>query len=845
MEEANLKSTKLEYWERSEERGILPSAVNQVLSDQWNRFVVDPVKYIDSRHYMEYDQPQADWFNGMPMGNGDMGVLAYGSPECTMFHFGKTDLWDYRSSGKPNFPDCPFDEFRKILASGDQERFEELRRREKKTSYRGAPTLKPGGTFRIELFPNSKVGPFKQRLSYADAQTVQTWKPCGISKNVPDIVRMSSFIHAAQNVFVCNILPEGKGIGWHGPVRWSFYRYEDPDMESPQYHIEDNCFWIRQELPGNEHFVMMGACDSPDFEISDCLGRIEGSGTPQNGNLNFYITIVTSREAKDPLAKAKENIEAAKTTGYDVLLKTHHDWWHRYWKRGYICTPWQELERSWYQSLYIKAAICRPGRLSPGLQGSYVKENYPAWNADFHNNINMQVLYWGQDTANRLELAEPLYRLMHDVLPRCKKDTADYFKMRGARFPLQMGVDGVETAEELLLATWPSAGGWLAQHYWWHYKYSGDKVFLEKYAYPFIKESVLFYEDYLQEDEDGSLYMFPTTHLEYMCFALEGAGRNSCWDLPFVIRAMQLAIAASEELDIDQEDRQRWQDILSRIADIPVGEDNIWKEFSDKSGPWRIVNWGRLNPIFPCELVGQDSGSEELRQQALATTEDFLSYGAKERVDESMEQVHVTFSGVLVAAALARMGQSEPAMAVAENVCKNVSTSGFIANKNSFYVQLDSPPGFALMLNEMLLQSYDGVLRIFPAAPDSDESLRFHSLRAQGGFLVSAERRKNLTQYVIVQSLCGNKLVMRNPFENEPSTGVHIKVYKLDANISLDTVEQQMQTKIYYDRIYMPGELIELPTEKGQVYLISKEIPWMCNIAIEELQAPSRIRNFE
>ncbi|MBI4023691.1 MAG: hypothetical protein HY360_01840 [Verrucomicrobia bacterium] len=124
-------------------------------------------------------------------------------------------------------------------------------------------------------------------------------------------------------------------------------------------------------------------------------------------------------------------------------------------------------------------------------------------NADFHNNINMPILYWGQYTASRLELAEPLYRLMSGILPRRKKDAADYFKMRGARYPISMGPDGVETAPGILLLTWIGAGGWLAEHFWWHYQFSGDRVFLKKHAYPILKECALFYEDYLQKDANG------------------------------------------------------------------------------------------------------------------------------------------------------------------------------------------------------------------------------------------------------------------------------------------------------------------------------------------------------
>lgn len=822
------KNRSAQYWQRGEELGILSKPVNQVLSDRWNRFVVDPVEYIEKHHCLEYTEPQADWVNGMPMGNGDLGVLAYGSPENTLFHFGKTDLWDYRHFEKANFPECSFKEFRRILETRDRDAFDELNKIScARPTHTG--TLKSGGTFRIELFPNSKVGKFRQRLSFAKAQTVQRWMPNGLKSNgTTSEIKMTSFIHAAQNVFVCNVAP-GK-TGWHGPLRWSFYRYEDPDMNRPDCHIENDGFWIRQELPGGEYFIVMGASDSPDFKMVDCFDRVEGCGVPKADEVNFYITIVSSRDSADPLAKARENIDSASQAGFAVLQKTHQDWWADYWRRGYVCTPWTKLEYGWYYSLYIKAAICRAGRMTPGLQGNFIKENYPAWNADFHNNINMQILYWGQDTANRLEFAEPLYKLFTDVLPQCKKDTAEYFKMRGVRLPIAMGVDGVETCANPLLSIWPSAGGWLAQHFWWHYRYSGDRDFLKKYAYPFIRETVLFLVDYLQEDENGGLYMFPTLHMETM-LNVQGAGRDSIWDLSFTIRAIQIAIAAAEELGVDEEECEQWKDVLSRIAEVSVGENDIWKEFSDKPGPWRMYNWVRLNPIFPCELTGEDAGPEHLQRQAAATTEDFLAHQGDEP-----RQSYVTFSGVIPAAAMARMGRGEDALRLGTAVVTNVSPSGFIASSDSYFVQIDSPPGFSVMLNEMLLQSYDGVIRLFPAVPDSDAPVRFHSLRAQGGFLISSERRENRTQYAVVQSLCGNKLVMRNPFtKNEPSTGVQVKIYKLDADTQLMTVAQQQKLRPYLDKIYMPDEPIEFPTEPGQIYLISKEIPYITNIHVEKL----------
>jgi len=830
-------------WVRGREKGILPALPDEALDDRWNRFKVDPVEYIDSNHFLEYPEPQSDWRWGCPLGNGDMGALAYGPPEATMFCLGKTDLWDYSTFGESNFFKGNFQMLRDVLERKDEKGFRRLRAGNGRKWRKDAPTGKPGGMLRLELFPSAIASKFRQHLSYSNAEVVQTWVPKGdrhhsIYKGPKQTVTMTSFIHAARNVLAVKIETE-KDVPWLEPVLLSLFRGKDPKMSAPSYHAEGKTCWYRQNLPGGEHFIVMLGTDSNEMKFSKAAERLFGRGIPGKSALTLYLTIVTSRDTKKPLALAKKNIADARKAGFEKLRTSHRKWWHGFWRRGYVVTPWKKVEDKWYYTLYLKASTCRPGRMSPGLQGNWIKEHYPAWNADFHNNINMQIVYWGQYTANRLELGEPFYKLFYDILPRCKKDTKKFFKMRGARYPISCGPDGAETAPGVLLNTWVGAGGWLALHFWWHYLYSQDKEFLRRYAYPVIRECALFYEDFLQDDADGTLYAFPTVHMEMSINIMDSAGKNGIWDLPVIIRTFKMAIEASAELGVNEKDRKRWEDILERIAPLPTTEEGGWKEFSDK--PFyniKIWDWSLFMPIFPMELVGADSGPEHLQREAQNTIEHHYRIRG--------EKAHEVggFSGAQLAAALLRMGHAERGLRMAEYVSQRLNPSGLVANRESFYLQVDTPLGLDVFLNEMLLQSYDGVIRLFPAAPACEKDVRFHSLRAQGGFLVSAERRDNRVMYALVKSLHGNTLRMRNPFVTEDVPGEQVKVYKLDKDT---VITEQWQHKagdaerspLILDRFYSRGDLIEFPTEKGAVYLISKEVPWICNVPVVEVQAGS------
>ena len=68
-------------------------------------------------------------------------------------------------------------------------------------------------------------------------------------------------------------------------------------------------------------------------------------------------------------------------------------------------------------------------------------------------------------------------------------------------------------------------------------------------------------------------------------------------------------------------------------------------------------------------------------------------------------------------------------------------------------------------LQEMLLQSYSGTIRVFPAIPASWIDVSFKTLRAEGAFLVSASRRDGATQTVEIISEKGGLFRLENPFE--------------------------------------------------------------------------------
>jgi hypothetical protein len=67
------------------------------------------------------------------------------------------------------------------------------------------------------------------------------------------------------------------------------------------------------------------------------------------------------------------------------------------------------------------------------------------------------------------------------------------------------------------------------------------------------------------------------------------------------------------------------------------------------------------------------------------------------------------------------------------------------------------------IVSEMLMQSVGDIIRVFPAWP-KDKNASITDLRAQGGFLVSAEQKDGKVVKLAIKSTVGGKLRILNPW---------------------------------------------------------------------------------
>jgi len=117
----------------------------------------------------------------------------------------------------------------------------------------------------------------------------------------------------------------------------------------------------------------------------------------------------------------------------------------------------------------------------------------------------------GSTRPTGLELGEPFYRLFWEALrrPRGGRGTIPDARRAASLFAIGKRT-GVYTCRCVCWAR-GSAAGWLAgrQHFLVALCFSGDASFLVESRIPAAQECALFYEDYLQENPNGTLYVSP------------------------------------------------------------------------------------------------------------------------------------------------------------------------------------------------------------------------------------------------------------------------------------------------------------------------------------------------
>jgi alpha-L-fucosidase 2 len=393
---------------------------------------------------------------------------------------------------------------------------------------------------------------------------------------------------------------------------------------------------------------------------------------------------------------------------------------------------------------YLLICSSRPGSWPANLQGIWNGDYFPAWNSDFHTDENIQMNYWQALPGGLQETALPLFDYFEKWIDDYRENATKIFGCRGILLPIAQTTHGRE--HPCVWSNWTAAAGWIGQHFYDYYLFTGDLEFLRNRAVPWLKEVALFYEDFLVEGDDGRLLFSPSVSPENTPTGrkMHLVSMNATMDVAVCREVLQNLCTACELLGIEQDCVQQWRTMLARLPQYAMNEDGAIMEwlhpaFKDN---YHHRHQSHLYPLFPgLEITGETH--PELYEACRVAVEKRLVIGLASQVGWSMAHMANIY---------ARLGMGNRALECLEILSRSsVGPNLFtyindwrdmglsLARSSSPPFQIDANFGITAAILEMLVFSKPGLLKLVPALPDKWMVGRATGIACRGGIIVDVE----------------------------------------------------------------------------------------------------------
>lgn len=679
---------------------------------------------------LKLDAPIARWDEAIPLGNGIMGGLLWGSGDTLRLSLDRGDLWDLRTPDRFSEADFNWSELKKLVDADDMDTlWLEFDSFYQEIKY---PSKLPGGRLEIILDPVHQAESFELDLATATGR---------VYLNAGGLIE--GFYSAAEPVAVFRIPgPEPREIRLIPPSAVQQLGYPDARTGS-----ENGEYWYLQETTDGLQYAVLAAA------------RQEGDQT------FIAIAITAARDGSDILDLARGVARGALDSGWESLHRSHRDYWTDFWSKSRLSIPDINHLRQYYLVQYFYGAASREGAPSMPLQGVWTADNgqLPPWKGDYHHDLNTQMTYDAYQTAGRFEEGASFLDHMYRLLPRFQQFAAHFYQTPGAAIPSVMTQAGDPMTGWTQYSLSPTNGAWVGWLFYKHWLYTQDEEDLQR-GYAFCSELGECLRHLLREDEHGRLKLPLSSSPEIFddtrrAFLDPNSNYDrDCMDALFRgLTHMAREIGRSEEADT-------WLRTAEKLGPGLVDEDGILMYSPGERMLYSHRHFSQTMAIHPFDLLTIDNSDD--REIIDATVQQY---------DELGTEWWCGYSFSWMACLRARIGDPEVALDYLDIYEKAfTSRNGFHLNGDQLkagYSRYQYRP-FTLegnflaaqAVHEMLLQSWRGVVRIFPATPERWKDARFENLRAEGGFQVSASRRDHQTVWMQIRATVDGTLRVLDNF---------------------------------------------------------------------------------
>ncbi|MET3848152.1 glycoside hydrolase family 95 protein [Paenibacillus sp. OAE614] len=743
---------------------------------------------------MWYRKPAKEWVEALPVGNGRLGGMVFGSTEQERIQLNEDTLWSGHPYDPVNYAALThLEKVRQLNFEGRyteaQEQIEEHMLGPWSESYQAM------GDLYLRMGHEGSVTDYRRELNLQQAVCRTSYVINGV-RYTRDV-----FVSAADQVMVIH-------LSANQPGTISVEASLDSLLEHQVQQAVPDCLVLQGRSPSHVEPLHAKSADPVVYEegkgmrFEIRLLAMADQGCVEQGDhglkveranaVTFLLTAATSYNGFDrdpfldgsnPTLRCAEWLSKASAYSFQQLLQRHESDYRELFDRvelvlsvpGLTDLPTDEriqalrdgredaqLAVLFFQfGRYLLISSSRPGTQPANLQGIWNDRTRPPWTGNYTVNINLQMNYWLAESCNLAECHTPLFDLLDDLRVTGRETARVYYGASG--WVCHHAVDlwrlstpsGGPSKGPASWAFWPMAGPWLCQHVWEHYRFGCDRAFLKDKAYPIMKEAALFLLDWLVKDPEGYLVTNPSTSPENTFIGPDGkksaVSIASTLDNSLIWELFTNCAEASALLETDNEFRQKLLSARDRLRPLRIGrygQLQEWFEDFEEAEPGHR-HTVHLYALHPGDQI-DSMVTPELAEACRVTLE-------RRHQHEKEDAIGWCFAWRINQ--FARLGDADMAYHYLIKLLKNPFPNLFNAHRHpklSFYpLTVEANFGATAGIAELLLQSQAGELRLLPALPKEWAEGSVRGLRARGGFTVDLTWKEGKLTEARIHSLNG------------------------------------------------------------------------------------------
>lgn len=505
-----------------------------------------------SRIYLT--KPAQDWEMGFPLGNGRLGMMPYCRPDEEQIIINEETVW-YGGENKKCNEDMKgqIQNIRKLLVEGKVSEAEFLAKMAMTSTPKYNNPYQPAADMRICLMDHKdQVEDYKRILDLETAIATVDYKMNG------NAYHREMFVSHNYQVGVIHMWADKPFC-----VQANMNRRPFEQNTGKLDETTVGCFG--QNGVGGVHYCSaVRVCTDDEYGSIGTMGDYVYAKNVRN--VTFFVACQTDFESRikedgQDLSKGEdaikqivmERLRGAQTVGFDQIKEEH------------ICDYLKLFDRMQMQigakdpgiptdqmlallkkndmscrdylvqvlfdyAKYLEIGSSYDCILPSNLQGIWNGSYVPSWLSQFTININTEMNYWMTDACDLSECYEPLFHFVDRMVKRGRKTAKEAYGCRGfcahhnSNLWANTDVDGVLNSSPF----WPMGGAWMSLALYEHYTYHKDNTFLKERVLPVLKESVVFFYDYLYRAENGCWITGPSLSPENTYIASTGEKGAIC-----------------------------------------------------------------------------------------------------------------------------------------------------------------------------------------------------------------------------------------------------------------------------------------------------------------------------